>query len=240
MKNKENKNECDSNKMKDIPGSIQYLFEDRHLVAVVKPFGMLTQSGRRGGASIFDRVREYIGGKYGSPDDIYLGLLHRLDRPVGGVILFAKTPDAARRLSAAFREREVKKTYIARIEGALEPPSGKLCHHLLKSGTKAAVAPEGTPGAKEAVLIYRTFKSDHDAGESLVEVDLITGRRHQVRAQLSAAGHPVLGDVKYGSKNRFIPGAIALFSMSLVFAHPVTGEEITISAEPPEEFFTGL
>ncbi|MBN1574123.1 MAG: RluA family pseudouridine synthase [Deltaproteobacteria bacterium] len=216
------------------------LYDDKHLLAVIKPFGVLTQGDLRGGLSVFDAARDYIGEKHRTldgPNDCYLSLLHRLDRPVGGVILFAKTPAAAKRLSEAFREREVKKTYLARIEGAVDPPSGELSHSLLKSGAKVSVVPEGAPGSKKALLFYRTLRNTGGDGESLIEIDLITGRRHQIRAQLSAVGHPVRGDIKYNSKNKFIPGGIALFSKSLTFAHPVTGEEMTITADPPEEFF---
>ncbi len=240
MKDKGDKNIDISDEMKNVSESIKYLYEDQHLISVVKPFGTPTQSDRTGDVSLHDLVTIYLEGKEKTPGGFNLRLLHRLDRPVGGVILFAKTPAAAKRLSAAFRERRVRKIYLARIEGAVEPPAGELSHHLLKSGTKIKIVPEGTPKARDARLSYRTLKKDFDMGESLVEIDLITGRRHQIRAQLSAVGHSILGDLKYGSREKFVPGGIALFSKSLTFIHPASGDEITISADPPEEFFIDL
>lgn len=235
MKDKENKKRSGSGDVNEISGLI--LYEDDHLLAVDKPFGMPTQKDRTGDISLHEAAGDYIRERDGIKDP-FLRLVHRLDRPVGGVILFARTPTAARRLSETFRERGAKKIYLARIEGVVEPPTGVLIHSLLKSGSKATVVPEGTPRSKRALLNYRTLGCDEKADESLVEIDLITGRKHQIRAQLSHAGCPVCGDIKYGSKRKFVPGAIALFSVSLTFPHPATGEEMTVLADPPEELLS--
>ena len=212
------------------------IFEDDHLLAIAKPFGMLTQSDRTGDLAILDLAQDYVAEKGRAGDD-YLGLVHRLDRPVGGVILLARTLQATKCLSEMFKERKVKKMYLARVEGEMEPPSGELNHALLKSGKKVRVVKKGMTGAKEARLFYRTLDLVDGKNESLVEVELVTGRRHQIRAQLSEMGNPIIGDIKYGSTKRFINGGIALFSRSLTFLHPATGVEVTISAEPPEELF---
>jgi len=211
------------------------IFEDDHLFAVEKPFGMLTQSDRTGELSMFDLAQDYIVENGGTGDD-YLGLVHRLDRPVGGVVLFARTLKATKHLSEMFRERKVKKMYLARVEGKMEPPTGELNHALMKSAKMVRVVQKGMTGSKDARLFYRTINFEAGKNESLVEVKLITGRRHQIRVQLSEMGNPIVGDIKYGSTKRFISGGIALFSRSLTFLHPITAVEVTIAAEPPEEF----
>jgi 23S rRNA pseudouridine1911/1915/1917 synthase len=164
---------------------------------------------------------------------------------VGGVIVFARTSKAAARLSAQFRGRETKKVYWALVEGRPEPAEGELVDWLVKSGTMMKTAPPAAAGAQEARLFFRTLEARGD--ESLVEVELITGRKHQIRAQLAAVGCPIVGDIKYGAKGRdgagrnpgdIVPG-IRLFARSLTFHHPVTGNEITIEAEPPEGFSLG-
>ncbi len=221
------------------------LFEDNHVLAMVKPAGMLTQGDRTGDVSLLDLAKKYLKEKYKKPGDVYLGLVHRLDRPVGGVIVFARTSKAAGRLSGQFRSRETKKVYWALVEGKPDPPEGELVHFLVKSGTMMKTAQKETAGAQEARLIYQTRETRGD--ESLVEVELITGRKHQIRAQLAAVGCPIVGDIKYGAKERqhtgrdpgeIVPG-IRLFARSLTFHHPVTGEEITIEAEPPAGFSLG-
>jgi 23S rRNA pseudouridine1911/1915/1917 synthase len=220
------------------------LFEDNHLLAMVKPAGMLTQPDRTGDVSLLDLAKRYLKVTYGKPGEVYLGLVHRLDRPVGGVIVFARTSKAARRLSEQFRGRTARKIYWALVEGAPDPPEGELVHRLIGSGTMMRAAPPDTPEGQEARLAYRTL--ERARGASLVEVELITGRKHQIRAQLAAIGCPVVGDIKYGAKRltpgrreeRTIVGAIRLFARSLVFSHPVTGRDVTVEAKPPEAFFS--
>ena len=219
------------------------LFEDNHLLVMVKPAGMLTQADRTGDVSLFELAKRYLKEEYEKPGEVYLGLVHRLDRPVGGVIVFARTSKAARRLSEQFRSHDTKKIYWAVVEGAPCPPEGELIDSLIKSGTMMRAAPPGTAGGREARLIYRTLDSRGD--KSLLEVELVTGRKHQIRAQLAAMGSPIVGDIKYGAKGGLsgrrdqgdIVGTIRLFARSLAFRHPITGREIVIEARPPEGFY---
>jgi 23S rRNA pseudouridine1911/1915/1917 synthase len=220
------------------------LYEDNHLLAMEKPAGMLTQADRTGDICLMDLARRYLAEKYAKRGEVYLGLVHRLDRPVGGVIVFARTSKAARRLSEQFRARELKKVYRAVVEGKPDPSEGELTHWLLKSGTFIKVVRPRTPSSLEARLIYRTRETRGDT--SLVEVELITGRRHQIRAQLAAIGCPIVGDIKYGAKATErgvrrasdIVSGIRLFASCLTLRHPITGAQITIEASTPRGFLT--
>ncbi len=218
------------------------LYEDNHLIVMEKPAGMLTQSDRTGDICLMDLARRYLGKKYNKPGEVFLGLVHRLDRPVGGVIVFARTSKAARRLSEQFRAREMKKVYRAVVEGTPNPPEGELTHWLLKSAMFMKVVRPHTPDSQEARLIYRTIEAR--GGTSLVEVELITGRRHQIRAQLAAIGCPIEGDIKYGAKSGRDPArrpedivsGIRLFASCITFRHPTTGAPLTIEARAPRGF----
>lgn len=209
--------------------SLEVLYEDNHLISVNKPAGMLVQGDRSGQVSLMDVVKEYIRVRYQKPGNVFLGLVHRLDRPVSGVVLFARTSKAAARLTAQWKAREVRKIYWAAVEGALKPERGRLEDHIRKSGKRVRMAGEGTPGAKEAVLEYRTLA--RSKGVSLVEIVLVTGRKHQIRAQLSQAGCPVVGDVKYGAAGFLEDKTIRLVARSLRFRHPVGGREMTVSVD---------
>jgi 23S rRNA pseudouridine1911/1915/1917 synthase len=209
--------------------ALEVLYEDNHLISVNKPAGILVQGDRSGEESLMDVVKEYIRERYQKPGNVFLGTVHRLDRPVSGVVLFARTSKAASRLMRQWQAREVKKTYWAVVEGALEPEQGRIEGHLRKSGKRVRTAKEGDPGAKEAVLEYRTLA--HGNGISLVEIGLITGRKHQIRAQLSQAGCPVVGDVKYGANGFLKDKTIRLVARSLSFRHPVAGREMTLSVD---------
>jgi 23S rRNA pseudouridine1911/1915/1917 synthase len=214
-------------------GDLTVLFEDNHLLALVKPAGMLTQGDRTGDVSLLDLAKQYIKEKYKKPKNVYLGLVHRLDRPAGGIIVFARTSKAARRLSSQFRGRDVKKGYTAVVEGKLDPRSGELSHFLVTSKTKSRVVSHPSPKAQEARLTYAV--RDTRGNRSLVEVTLITGRKHQIRAQMAALGCPIVGDIKYGAKTR-LGGRIALFATQLVFTHPVSNKTISLSTTLPEDF----
>ncbi len=218
------------------------LYEDNHLLAMEKPAGILTQSDRTGDICLMDLARRYLARKYSKTGEVFLGLVHRLDRPVGGVIVFARTSKAARRLSEQFRARETKKIYRAVVEGKPNPPEGELTHWLLKSGMMMKVVAPKTPSSQEARLIYRTRETGRDT--SLVEVELITGRRHQIRAQLAAIGCPIVGDIKYGARAgrdeprraEDVVSGIRLFASCLTFRHPTTGARITVEAPMPRGF----
>ena len=218
------------------------LFEDNHLLVMIKPIGMLSQADRTGDICLMDLAKRYLAEKYNKPGDVYLGLVHRLDRPVGGVIVFARTSKAARRLSEQFRTRETIKIYRALVEGTPKLPFGELAHFLAKSGTTMKVVGSGTEGAQEARLLYRTLEIG--LVTNLLEVRLITGRKHQIRAQLAAMGCPIVGDIKYGAKP--VPGAerkkgdvvkgIMLWAYSVTIQHPVSGAETTFTAPTPKAF----
>lgn len=218
--------------------ALEVLYEDNHLIAVNKPAGVLVQGDRSGDESLMDVVKEYIRERYQKPGDVFLGLVHRLDRPVAGVVLFARTSKAASRLMKQWKDRVVRKTYWAVVERALAPGQGRIDGHIRKSGKRVLLASEGIPGAKYASLEYKTLARASDV--SLVEIDLITGRKHQIRVQLSQAGCPVVGDVKYGA-NGFLPDkVIRLVARSLSFRHPTTDVEMTISVDTKaieQEFF---
>jgi 23S rRNA pseudouridine1911/1915/1917 synthase len=220
------------------------LYEDNHLLVMIKPAGMLTQADRTGDICLMDLATRYLAKKYAKRGEVFLGLVHRLDRPVGGVIAFARTSKAARRLSEQFRARETKKIYRALVEGRPDPPEGQLTNWLLKSGMMMKIVRPKTPLSQEAKLIYRTREARGDT--SLVEVELITGRRHQIRAQLAAIGCPIVGDIKYGAKEaqnerhrpEDVVTGIRLFASCLTFRHPTTGARITVEAPMPEGFLT--
>ncbi len=213
------------------------LHEDNHLLVVAKPAGLLVQGDRSGDPSLLDQAREYLRVKYAKPGKVYLGLVHRLDRNVSGVVILARTSKAAGRLSAQFRAGTVKKTYLAVVTG--NPPDGRheLRSYLAAKGDAAGVTRAENspfPGSKEAVLQFAVRQRRPQ--QSLLEVHPVTGRRHQIRAQLALAGWPLLGDVKYGSVAGLPERRIALHALSVVFAHPVTGEALEICSKPPVDW----
>jgi 23S rRNA pseudouridine1911/1915/1917 synthase len=206
---------------------------DNHLIAVWKPAGLLTQGDRSGAPNLLDEVKAWLARTFDKPGNVYLGLLHRLDRQVAGVVLFARTSKAASRLSAQFREHTIEKTYWALVQGRPEPRSARLTHfieaHEARPGVIAHAKPG--PGRKEARLSYRVFSTAGDV--SAVEVALETGRKHQIRAQLSAEGHPIVGDFVYRATLGFEGAGIALVAKRLAFTHPVSKQVLTIQA--PDE-----
>jgi len=208
------------------------LFEDNHCLAVSKPPRLLVAADRTGDPNLLDLAREYIRRKYQKPGNVFLGLVHRLDRPVSGIVLFARTSKAAARLSEQFRERRVEKVYRALVPASGASPSGTLKDWLLKDTATNTVrcVPAHTPEAKPAVLHYRRVRAGREWAE--VEIHLETGRSHQIRVQLAAHGMPICGDRKYGSAVA-LPGAIALHASKLNFEHPTRREPITITAPPP-------
>ena len=209
------------------------IFIDNHLIAVTKPAGLLTQPDRNTDESLIDQTRQWIKEKYNKPNNIFLGLVHRLDRNVSGVVLFASTSKAASRLSKQFREGTPKKHYRAIVLGKLKEEHTTLVHYLRKEKSlRATVFPRETPTAKRSELSYEVINSLEN--KSLLEVSLSTGRFHQIRAQMAFIGHPIIGDVKYGAPEPLPNQEIALYAHKLVFSHPVSNEEITLTAPEPK------
>ena len=209
------------------------IFIDNHLIAVTKPAGLLTQPDRNTDESLIDQTRQWLKEKYNKPNNIFLGLVHRLDRNVSGVVLFARTSKAASRLSKQFREGTPKKHYRAIVLGKLKEEHTTLVHYLRKEKSlRATVFPRETPTAKRSELSYEVINSLEN--KSLLEVSLSTGRFHQIRAQMAFIGHPIIGDVKYGAPEPLPNQEIALYAHKLVFSHPVSNEEITLTTPEPK------
>ena len=209
---------------------IQIVYEDNHLLVVVKPPNMPTQADASGDPDLHSTMKRYIAEKYEKPGAVYLGLVHRLDRPVGGLVVLARTSKAADRLSEQVRGKTLSRQYVAAVRGSA-PARGELQDWLLKderTNTVRAVA-AGTPGAKDARLAYQ--KAGEADGLSLIRVKLFTGRSHQIRVQTSHAGFPIWGDARYGAGR---PGEqIALWGAHLGLVHPTKKEELRFTALPP-------
>ncbi|MCL6456394.1 MAG: RluA family pseudouridine synthase [Gorillibacterium sp.] len=216
--------------------NIPILYEDNHVLVVVKPVNIPSQEDDTGDKDMLTALKEDLKLRHGKPGNVFLGLVHRLDRPVGGAMVFAKTSKAASRLSEAVRNRTFGKTYVAIVHGRPSEQAGRLRHHLLKDSRTNIVRTvrEGSEGAKEALLDYRVI--GHSAGLTLVRVSLLTGRSHQIRVQFAAIGCPLYGDQKYGA-DRNQPGTqIALWSNEISFNHPTKQEErLTFVSQPPDE-----
>ena len=218
---------------------IQVLYEDNHLLVVKKPANVPVQADASGDEDLLTACKAYIKEKYQKPGEVYLGLVHRLDRPVSGVMVFARTSKAAARLTEQFSAHRAQKRYAAVVEGTA-PGEGRLFDWLLKNeGTNTtSVVKEGTPGAKAARLSFRTLA--RDGGSSLLDVNLETGRPHQIRVQLSHAGFPIRGDQRYNPRAK-VGEQIRLWAYALTIAHPTLKEEMTFYALPPfDEFPTAV
>jgi len=212
----------------------EILYEDNHIIAVYKRSSDLAQGDRTGDLSLDVEVKKYIAEKYKKPGDVFLGVVHRLDRPVSGVILFARTSKALKRLNEIFRTREVKKTYLAIVKERPPQDEATITHFLKKNEkqNKSYVYDNEVKGSKEASLTYR-LKGRSDK-YYLLEIDLHSGRHHQIRAQLAKIGCPVKGDLKYGYPRSNEDGGISLFARKLEFIHPVKKEAVSITAHFPE------
>lgn len=213
---------------------IKPVYEDNHLLVVVKPQGQLTQSDETGDLSLQDECKRYIREKYQKPGEVYLGLVHRLDRPVGGLVAFARTSKAASRLSEQLRTHHMEREYLAVVEGEDLPARGDLRDWLLQGEDGLVrVVPEETPGAKEARLHYERLGARE--GTALVHLRLETGRKHQIRVQLSHLGYPIRYDMRYGHGER--GRDIALFGAVLRLTHPTLKKEMTFTACPENPAF---
>ena len=207
---------------------LNILYEDNHIIVVVKPYNVLSQGDSTGDISIMDMIKEYIKVKYNKPGNVYLGLVHRLDRPVGGIMVFAKSSKAASRLCKAFNEHKIVKKYLAIVHGKVED-SGEFIDKIEKGKDgKSFVSSNG----KEAILDYELVEYNKENDCSLVSISLKTGRHHQIRVQFSSRGHYLLGDQRYGVQDN---KQISLFSYYLSFTHPVTKEIMKFEVYPEKK-----
>ncbi len=210
------------------------LHEDNHIIVVMKPQNLASCPDESGDDNLLDRIREYVKTTYDKPGNVYIGLVHRLDRPTGGVMVFAKTSKAAGRLGEQMKTGDFEKKYLAVLNGTPNPESGTLVNYLKKNTVNNMVylCTQATDGAKMASLEYRILQKDERL--SLAEVRLHTGRSHQIRVQMAGIAHPVYGDMRYGGE-RAQKGKLALWAYSLTFTHPVTKERMKFICEPPED-----
>lgn len=210
----------------------QVLYEDNHLLALFKPAGTLTIGDDTGDITMVDVAREYIRTKYHKPGNVFVGVVHRLDRPVSGVLLFARTSKAASRLSDQFRREQVQKTYVAMVDGRVKPSAGTFTDWLVKDRVSNRVTSvgEGTANAQKSVMKYQVIRPE--GLRTLLQLHPITGRSHQIRVQLATRGLPIVGDVKYGSKHR-LGRRILLHAQQLEITHPTQKHRLTITADLP-------
>ena len=212
-----------------VMSKLRILYEDNHIIVVVKPYNVLSQGDSTGDISIMDMIKDYIKKKYNKPGNVYLGLVHRLDRPVGGIMVFARSSKAASRLCKAFNEHSITKKYLAIVNGKMESDKGTLTD-LIEKGKdgNSFVSKNG----KEAILDYEVLEYNKEYDCSLVSIDLKTGRHHQIRVQFASRGHYLLGDQRYGVLDN---KQICLFSYYLSFMHPVTKEILEFKVFPDKE-----
>lgn len=216
-------------------GDLEVLYEDNHLVVINKRASEIVQGDKTGDEPLVERVREYIRGKYEKPGNVFCGLVHRLDRPTSGALIFARTSKALERMNKLFANAHPEKTYWAVVEQAPQKSSGRLVDLLVKNEkqNKSYIVNQQKPGAKEARLSYEVLaKSDR---YTLLGITLETGRHHQIRAQLANIGCIIKGDLKYGAKRSNPDGSIHLHARSITFEHPVKKENITIVAPVPND-----
>ena len=212
------------------------LYEDNHIIAVNKTCNEIVQGDKTGDTPLSETVKAYIKVKYNKPGEVFLGVTHRLDRPTSGVVLFARTSKALTRINEMFKSHEqIRKTYWAIVQGAPKQAGGRLENWLTRNEqlNKSFIAKPGTKEAKQAVLTYKTLvKGEH---YTLLEINLETGRHHQIRCQLAAIGCPVKGDLKYGAKRSNPDGGICLHARQIAFIHPVSKEPVCITAPVPDD-----
>ena len=214
---------------------MEVLYEDNHIIIVNKAPGEIVQGDKTGDEPLSATVAAWLKEKYAKPGNVFVGVAHRLDRPVGGVVVFAKTSKALARLNEMFRTGAVHKRYWAITRGTPPQPEGELTHYITTTerNNKSYASTTPRPGAKEARLRYRQL-AEGDRYR-LLEVELLTGRKHQIRVQLSAIGCPIKGDLKYGDKRSNPDGSISLLAHDISFVHPVSGKEIHVEAPVPDD-----
>ena len=217
---------------------LKVLYEDNHIIVVVKPFNIPSQGDKTGDIDMLTIIKQYIKEKYNKPGDVYLGLVHRLDRPTGGVMVFARTSKAASRLSEQIRTNSFEKKYLAVINGRMEEPNATLEDYLFKlqkSNTSYVVRPN-KKDAKQAILEYNEKAYNKEQDLSLMEIKLKTGRHHQIRVQFASRGHSLYGDQKYGLKqnSKYGKKQLALWAYSLSFNHPTLNSRLSFEENPPQ------
>jgi len=215
--------------------NLQVLYEDNHIIVVNKRVGDIVQGDKTGDKPLSDVVKEYIKDKYNKPGEVFLGVVHRLDRPTTGIVAFARTSKALTRMNELFKNRETQKTYWALVKKRPEKDADTLTHYLKrneKTNTSKAHIKE-VPESKVANLDYKVIKQLDNY--TALEIDLHTGRHHQIRAQLSAIGSPIKGDLKYGAERSNPDGGISLHARKLVFTHPVSKEVVNITSPVPDD-----
>ncbi|MDC6351695.1 RNA pseudouridine synthase [Zeaxanthinibacter sp. PT1] len=221
--------------MASTPSNLAVLFEDNHLIAINKQAGDIVQGDKTGDMPLSEVVKLYIKTKYDKPGNVYLGVTHRLDRPTSGVVVFAKTSKALPRMNKLFAEKETEKTYWALVKNPPPKTQDTLTHWMIRNHkqNKSYAHNDEKPNSKKAVLHYKLLKQLNNY--YLLEITLETGRHHQIRAQLSAIGCPIKGDLKYGFDRSNADASIHLHAHKLSFIHPVRNESIAIIAPPPRD-----
>ncbi|WP_051947473.1 RluA family pseudouridine synthase [Muricauda sp. MAR_2010_75] len=229
------KNPKDQKSIKSNPTNLQVLYEDNHLIVVNKRVGDIVQGDKTGDTPLSEVVKQYLKEKYNKPGNVYLGVVHRLDRPTSGIVLFAKTSKALPRLNKLFSEGNTKKVYWTVVQNAPRDHQETLTHWLVRNPkqNKSYAHDKEVANSKKAVLEYRLLKKLDNY--YLLEIDLKTGRHHQIRAQLAALGSYIKGDLKYGADRSNKDGGIHLHARSLELEHPVQKEIMTFVAPPPED-----
>lgn len=210
------------------------VYEDNHIIIVAKEPGEIVQGDKTGDTPLSDIVKDYLKEKYSKPGNVFVGVVHRIDRPVSGLVIFAKTSKALSRLNQMLRDGKIHKTYLAVVEGVPEEKEETLSAYLRSDGhlNKSFLSPTPKEGYKKCALRYKVLGSGDRY--SLLEVELLTGRKHQIRAQLSAMGHPIKGDLKYGAKRSNPDGGISLLSYYIEFEHPVSHKRVSVHAPLPD------
>ncbi len=214
---------------------MQVLYEDNHIIIVNKESGEIVQGDKTGDRTLADDVKAYIKEKYAKPGSVFLGVTHRLDRPVSGLVIFARTSKALSRINDMLRNGEIHKTYWAITKNRPQEDEATLTHWLVRNEkqNKSYAYDREVPGAKKAVLHYKVIGSTDNY--NLLEVNLLTGRHHQIRCQLSKIGCPIKGDLKYGAKRSNPDGSISLLARKIEFVHPVSKEQISVEAPVPND-----
>lgn len=215
--------------------NIQVLHEDNHCIVVNKRPGDIVQGDKTGDEPLSEKIKKYLKEKYNKPGNVFCGVVHRLDRPTSGALVFARTSKGLSRLNDQFRNKSTRKIYWAVVENKPEPTEGSLIHYLKKNEkqNKSYAIKTETEGAKKAILHYKWLKSSDNY--HLLEIVLETGRHHQIRAQLAAIGCPIKGDLKYGARRSNKDGSIHLHARHLEFEHPTTKERISVTAPVPDD-----